>query len=112
MQIRADEYPRDTAGTTILEMRYADPARAKMTSTSMFPACAAVRRAPPLQRCATIAPSEFNFDDINSFNGKVTDFKYRLLGEKKMLGNLSQESLPFRRKTGDYLPLDEDWRAP
>jgi hypothetical protein len=26
-----------------------------------------------------------------------------------MLGNFSQGSLPFRRKTGDYLPLNEQW---
>jgi hypothetical protein len=57
----------------------------------------------------TIAPSEFNFDDINTFNGKVTNFNYRLLGEKKMLSNFSQEQVPFHRKSGDYLPLDERW---
>jgi hypothetical protein len=68
-----------------------------------------VRRAPPIQRCATIAPSEFNFDDINSFGGKVTDFNYRFLGRSKMLGNLAQEQIPFFRKSGDYLPLKESW---
>ena len=68
-----------------------------------------IRRVPPIQRCGTIAPSEFNYDDVNSFNGKITDFTYKLLGEKKMLGNFSQAHLPFRRKTGDYLPLDEAW---
>jgi hypothetical protein len=26
-----------------------------------------------------------------------------------MLGNLSQERIPFQRKTGDYLPLNESW---
>ena len=37
MQIIADEYPRDSAGTTVLEMRYASPTP-KMTSSFMFPA--------------------------------------------------------------------------
>ena len=68
-----------------------------------------VRRAPPIQRCATIAPSEFNFDDINSFGGKITDFNYRFLGRSKMLGNFAQEQVPFYRKSGDYLPLKESW---
>ena len=109
MQLRADEYPRDTSGTTTLEIRYADPAR-EDDFYIYVPSIRRIRRAPPLQRCATIAPSEFNFDDINTFNGKVTNFNYRLLEEKKVLGNLSQESLPFRRNQGDYLPLDEGWR--
>ena len=108
MQIRADEYPRDTSGTTTLEVRYSDPSR-EDDLYIYVPSIRRVRRVPPLQRCATIAPSEFNFDDINSFNGKITDFNYRFLGEKKVLGNFSQEKFPFRRKRGDYLPLDESW---
>jgi hypothetical protein len=108
MQLRADEYPRDTAGTTTLEIRYADPKR-EDDLYIYVPSIRRVRRAPPIQRCATIAPSEFNFDDINSFGGKITDFNYRFLGRFKMLANFSQEQIPFQRKTGDYLPLKESW---
>jgi hypothetical protein len=108
MQLRADEYPRDTAGTTTLEIRYADPKR-EDDLYIYVPSIRRVRRAPPIQRCATIAPSEFNFDDINSFGAKITDFNYRFLGRFKMLGNLAQEQIPFRRKSGDYLPLKESW---
>jgi hypothetical protein len=108
MQIIADEYPRDSSGTTVLEMRYASP-HIEDDFYVYVPSLRRIRRVPPIQRCGTIAPSEFNYDDVNSFNGKVTDFKYRLLGERKMLGNFSQGNLPFRRKTGDYLPLDEEW---
>jgi hypothetical protein len=108
MQLRADEYPRDTAGTTTLEIRYADPKRDDDLYIYV-PSIRRVRRAPPIQRCATIAPSEFNFDDINSFGGKITDFNYRFLGRFKMLGNFAQEQMPFRRKIGDYLPLQESW---
>jgi Protein of unknown function (DUF1329) len=110
MQLRADEYPRDTSGTTTLEIRYADPAW-EDDFYIYVPSIRRVRRAPPVQRCATITPSEFNFDDINTFNGKVTNFNYRLLGEKKMLSNFSQEQVPFHRKSGDYLPLDEGWEV-
>jgi hypothetical protein len=108
MQLRADEYPRDTAGTTTLEIRYADPNREDDLYVYV-PSIRRVRRAPPIQRCATIAPSEFNFDDINNFSAKITDFHYRFLGKFKMLGNFSQERIPFQRKSGDYLPLNESW---
>ena len=108
MQLRADEYPRDTAGTTTLEIRYADPKR-EDDLYIYVPSIRRVRRAPPIQRCATIAPSEFNFDDINSFGGKVTDFNYRFLGRSKMLGNFAQEQVPFYRNSGDYLPLKDGW---
>src|SRR5215468_1638848 len=108
MQLRADEYPRDTSGTTTLEIRYADPKR-EDDLYIYVPSIRRVRRAPPIQRCATIAPSEFNFDDINSFGGKITDFNYRFLGRSKMLGNLAQEQIPFQRKSEDYLPSKENW---
>jgi hypothetical protein len=108
MQIRADEYPRDTSGTTTLEIRYLDPNR-EDDLYIYVPSIRRVRRSPPIQRCATLAPSEFNFDDIKSFNGKMTDFNYRFLGERKMLANFVQRHVPFHRKNGDYLPLDEEW---
>jgi hypothetical protein len=110
MQLRADEYPRDTAGTTTLEIRYAD-ARREDDLYIYVPSIRRVRRAPPIQRCATIAPSEFNFDDINSFGGKITDFNYRFLGRSRMLANFAQEQIPFYRKIGDYLPLKESWEV-
>jgi hypothetical protein len=110
MQLRADEYPRDTSGSTTLEIRYRDP-RIEDDLYIYIPSLRRVHRAPPIQRCATLAPTEFNFDDINSFNGKITNFNYRFLGEKRMLGNSSQEHAPFRRQRGDYLPLDESWEV-
>lgn len=110
MQLRVDSYPRDAAGTTTLEIRYADPGRADDLYIYL-PSIRRIRRATTTQRCQTLAPSEFNLDDINSFNGKITDFNYKYLGDKKVLANLSQEELPFKRKTGDYLPLEEKWEV-
>ena len=108
MQIRADEYPRDTSGTTTLEIRFGD--RNREDDLYIYvPSIRRVRRAPPIQRCGTLAPSEFNFDDIKSFNGKMTDFNFRFLGEGRMLANFSQAQLPFYRKRGDSLPLEEEW---
>ena len=106
MQLRADEYPRDTAGTTTLEIRYADPNR-EDDLYIYVPSIRRVRRAPPIQRCATIAPSEFNFDDINSFDGKITDFNYRFLGRTKMLGNLAQAQFLSSGRAGTICHLKE-----
>jgi Protein of unknown function (DUF1329) len=108
MQLRIDEYPRDTSGTTTLEIRYGSPDR-EDDLYIYVPSIRRVRRAPPIQRCATIAPSEFNFDDINSFGGKITDFNFRVLGKFKMLSNFAQGQIPFARKQGDYLPTTEAW---
>jgi hypothetical protein len=110
MQLRIDSYPRDGAGTTTLEIRYSDPKQPDDLYI-YIPSIRRIRRAVTTLRCQTLAPSEFNLDDINSFNGKITDFNYRFLGEKKILANLNQENLPFHRNTGDYLPLDEKWEV-
>jgi uncharacterized protein YxjI len=110
MQLRVDSYPRDASGTTTLEIRYKDPRRADDLYIYL-PSIRRIRRATTTQRCQTLAPSEFNLDDINSFNGKITDFNYKYLGDKKILANISQEHLPFARKPGDYLPLDEQWEV-
>jgi hypothetical protein len=110
MIIRADEYPRDTSGTTTLETRYVEPGRDDDLYIYV-PSIRRVRRAPPIQRCATLAPTEFTFDDVNSFNGKITNFNYKVLGQFRMLGNLSQREMPFDRRKGDYLPLKEGWEV-
>jgi hypothetical protein len=110
MQLRVDSYPRDASGTTTLEIRYKDPNKADDLYIYV-PSIRRIRRATTTLRCQTLAPSEFNLDDINSFNGKITDFNYKYLGDKKILANISQERLPFRRNPGDYLPLDEKWHV-
>jgi len=110
MSLRATEYPRDTSGTTFLGIRYNDIDR----ENDLFvyvPSIRRVRRAPPTQRCATAAPSEFIFDDIPSFASKVTDYNYKFLGERQMLGNFSQPADTYRRKPGDYLAVDTAWEV-
>jgi hypothetical protein len=110
IQLRIDTYPRDSSGTTLLEIRYADPKRPDDLYL-YIPTLRRVRRGITTQRCQTLTPSEFNLDDVNVFNGKITDFNYRLLGEKKILTMYSQTSVPYKRKNGDYLPLDEGWQV-
>ncbi len=108
LQLRIDSYPRDSSGTATFEIRYADPKRPDDLYL-YIPSLRRIRRATTTQRCQTLAPSEFNLDDINFFNGKITDFNYRLLGEKKALVNYAQKNVPYQRKQGDYLPIDEMW---
>lgn len=110
IQLRIDLYPRDRSGTTFLEIRYADPKRPDDLYLYL-PSLMRVRRATTTQRCQTLAPSEFNLDDIDFFRGKITDFNYKLLGEKKVLTNYAQEHVPYNRKKGDYLPQDEKWEV-
>lgn len=110
IQLRIDQYPRDSAGTAILEIRYADPKRPDDLYL-YIPSLRRIRRASTTLRCLTLAPSEFNLDDIDFFKGKITDFNYTLLGEKKALTNNSQHELPYQRRKGDYLPTEEKWEV-
>ena len=107
---RMNSYPRDLAGTTFLIKRYRDADRAD-DLWIYFPSLRRIRRFPTTQRCATIAPGEFNLDDVFLFDAKVTSFNYKLLGERKILTIVNQKHHPYKRKHGDFLPQDELWQA-
>ena len=108
MQLRADEYPRDTAGTTTLEIRYADAAQDD-DFYIFVPSIRRVRRAPPLQRCATMAL----MNSISMISIALTVRSPILIidcwGEKQCW-KLSPRKFALRRRQGDYLPLEEGWR--
>lgn len=108
MQFRVDDYPRDNAGTTLLEIRYHDPNTAD-DSWIYLPSLRRIRRLTTTQRCQTLAPSEFNFDDIQGFNGKINYFTYKFLGSKTVPIIYRQQNVPAKRNKGDYLPLEEKW---
>jgi hypothetical protein len=110
IQLRIDQYPRDSSGTALLEIRYADPKRPDDLYL-YIPSLRRIRRSTTSQRCQTLAPGEYNLDDINFFNGKITDFNYKFLGEKKALTNYAQANVPYNRRNGDYLPVDEGWEV-
>jgi hypothetical protein len=110
MSLRATEYPRDTSGTTFLSIRYLDPDR-ENEQFVYVPSIRRVRRAPPIQTCATAAPSEFIFDNIPSFADKLSVYNYKFLGERQMLGNFSQSASTYHRKPGDSLSLDAAWEV-
>jgi len=110
MSLRATEYPRDTSGSTTLSIRYHDPER-ENDFLVYVPSIRRVHRAPPTQRCVTLVPSEFIFDDIPTFASPVTDYNYKFLGERQMLGNFSQPAGAYHRKPGDYLAIDTAWEV-
>lgn len=110
LSLRVSSYPRDSAGLSTLETRYSDPKRPDDLYI-YIPSLRRIRRSTTTQRCQTLAPGEFNLDDVDFFRGKITDFNYKLAGEKKVLTNYAQEHVPYQRKTGDYLPQNEKWEV-
>jgi hypothetical protein len=108
--LSSTQYPRDSAGTTILQQRYVDPTKPD-DQWIYIPSIRRVRRNSTSQRCATLAPTDYTLDDIVSgFNGKVPNFTYKLLGKQKVLGisDWGGKNLP-PRKHGDYFPQDVAW---
>jgi hypothetical protein len=108
--MQASTYPRDTAGTTFLLQRYVDPM--KWDDMWVFvPSIRRVRRFPTSQRCSTLAPTDYNWDDSQLFNGKVPHFTYKLIGKQKMLVVSDWEGKsPPPRKQGDFFPQELKWR--
>ncbi len=76
--------PRDVAGTTIMAITYYDPKKSDDMWIYM-PSVRRIRRYPTTQRYATQAPSDYNWDDSNFFNGRVDDFTYKYIGEKNIV---------------------------
>jgi hypothetical protein len=99
--------PRDVAGTTFISLRVYDP-KVEDDMWIYIPSIRRIRRFPTSQRCQTIAPSDYSYDDSNGFFGKVSRFNYKYLGKKKMLAIVSYggEPFPYKRNPGDYLPLN------
>jgi hypothetical protein len=103
-------YPRDVSGTTVLWTRWMDPN--KWDDMWIYlPSIRRIRRFPTSQRCSTRAPTDYTWDDSWIFQGKVTMFTYKYLGEGKVLTLAHQKRVPFKRNKGDYLPLDEEYEV-
>jgi hypothetical protein len=78
------EKPFDLKGTALMLWRYLDPM--KQDSTVAFvPAIRRVRRMSPANRSDALFGSDFSVDDANGFDGKITDFEWKLLGTKEMV---------------------------
>lgn len=101
-------HPRDAAGTTVMTKRYSSPLK-EDDMWIYIPSLRRVRRFPTSQRCSTIAPTVYTNDDIYGFRGKISRFKYKLLGEKKLLALCHQKHHPIKHHKGSGIPQDEDW---
>ena len=92
--------PAQLRGSGIIGYRYGAPARGD-DSWSYNPAARRVRRLDEAIRGDATGTLQFNQDDAEGYNPKIEDYKYRFLGEKKMLGALHVAQDP-----GNVCPTD------
>jgi hypothetical protein len=103
-------WPRDSSGTVVFYYRYYDPK--KWDDQWIFiPSIRRVRRWPTSQRCSTKAPTDYIWDDNWGWDSKVSLFKYKLLGEKKMLTIFHGKHIPYKKKKGSPWLLDEEFEV-
>ena len=76
--------PRDVAGQTILSYEYLDPKRDDDLYI-FIPSIRRVKRLPTSQRAATRSPTDYNWDEGFGWAGKPSLFKWKFLGETKVL---------------------------
>jgi len=85
--------PFDLKGTGLVSFRYTDPA--KQDDTWLYlPSLRRVRRLSSAQRSDALFGQDIDLDSYNVYSGDVSWFKWRLLGEKQMLGSMHGENLP------------------
>ncbi len=76
--------PRDAAGKTVLYQVPRDP-DVPDDMWIYLPSIRRIRRFPTTQRYATQAPTDYNWDDTYGFNGRITDFTYKYIGEQEFI---------------------------
>ena len=76
--------PFDLKGTAIMLWRYLDPTM-QDSSFGFIPAIRRVRRMSPANRSDALLGSDFSVDDANGYDGKITDFEWKLLGTQEMI---------------------------
>lgn len=76
--------PFDLKGTAVMLWRYFDPTM-QDNSFGFIPAIRRVRRMSPANRSDALLGSDFSVDDANGYDGKITDFEWKLLGTQEML---------------------------
>jgi len=76
--------PFDVAGTAILLWRYLAPEKQDSTF-GYIPAIRRVRRMSPSNRSDAFVGSDATVDDANGYDGKITDFQWKLLKKQEGL---------------------------
>ena len=95
----------------LFRSRYTDPTQWD-DMWVFIPSIRRVRRFPTSQRCATLAPTDYNSDDSGrGFNGKVPHFINKLIGKQRLLVVSDWGGKPYPgRDHGDFFPKDMVWR--
>lgn len=90
-------------------IRYIDQKRADDTYIYL-PSMRRVLRGEAGQRSTPINSSTQAPDDFNAFAGRIPDFTYKLVGEKKMivLGNAQLGYTEMKDKKFEYVPIETD----
>jgi len=102
------EKPADLNGTAALTWRYRDPERRDSTWTYV-PALRRVRQVSPANRSDGFLGSDISQDDGPFFDGKVEDFTWKLVGEKRQLRYV--DPLNLRGESTNVWMPDGGWNA-
>ncbi|HTO09460.1 MAG TPA: DUF1329 domain-containing protein [Myxococcota bacterium] len=94
------EAPFDARGIQVLTYRYKSAdgplAQAKNDDTWVYvPDLRRVRRISSAQRSDSVQGTDFTMDDLRSFSGIPPQYKWRCLGEKKVIAPMNTASLAY-----------------
>ena len=85
-EIQGISYPEDISGLALLTVRYQSASKGD-DGWMYIPTIRRVRRISVAQRGDTFGGTDFTWDDYRTFSGKVSDYKWTLLGKKEMYIN-------------------------
>jgi len=100
-------YPEDVAGLALLTVRYQDPGKGD-DGWMYIPSIRRVRRISVAQRGDSFGGTDLTWDDYRGFSGKVSDYTWKLLGKKEIIGMYHAVTWKMRHK--DRVPFSEDVR--
>ena len=100
-------YPEDVAGLALLTVRYQDPARGD-DGWMYIPSIRRVRRISVAQRGDSFGGTDLTWDDYRGFSGKVSDYTWKRVGKKEIIGLYHAVTWKMHHK--DKLPLSGDLR--
>lgn len=100
--------PYDIAGTSIMLWRYLDDRRD--VNYSYVPAIRRVRRMSPASRSDAFLGSDFCVDDIITYDGKIADFEWKLVGKQEALlpWHSTEPLRAVRNEKGELKVLDKE----
>jgi hypothetical protein len=105
-------YPDVLKNQTILSYRYLDPKKPDDTFVYL-PSMRRVLRGEAGQRSTPLAGALVAFDDFHNFDGRIQQFTYNFLGEKKVLAlphnDANQKRIAQLKEMTEIPWMGEDW---